>query len=177
MLKGFFGGGSGEQEVLKESGAEGTVQVGEAQETSAPAKEKKAKGEKDLSTIPLQVEVVFSSLPPMTVAEKRASRDRSVVFRVPLPFGNVVHDLRLRAIDMKEASKLLREEAHNTLEAYLYKLRDLLEDSPNSPFMKCSKPSERQTISHKLADTITWLHEEGETADTSELREKRGALE
>lgn len=85
--------------------------------------------------------------------------------------------LRLRALDTKEASKLLREEAHNTLEAYLYKLRDLLEDRPDSPFMKCSKPSERQVISHKLADTITWLHEEGETADTSALREKRGALE
>lgn len=179
MLKGLFGGGPGEQEVLKEQAAEGTTQEGEVQQTSAPAKEKKTKGEKkDLSTIPLEVGTVFSSLPPMTVAEKRASRDRLVTsFRVLPFFANVLRGLRLRALDMKEASKVLREEAHNTLEAYLYKLRDLLEARPDSPFMKCSKPSERQAISHKLADTTTWLYEEGETADTSVLREKRGALE
>lgn len=80
-------------------------------------------------------------------------------------------------IDSKEASKVLREEAQNTLEAYLYKLRDLLEDGPDSPFMKCSKPVERQAIEQKLAETISWLHEEGDTAETAELRVKRGALE
>ncbi|KAF8547314.1 actin-like ATPase domain-containing protein [Imleria badia] len=160
MLKGLFGGGSGEQEVLKEQGAQGTAQESEAQPTTSPTKDKKTNGEmKDMSTIPLEVNVVFSSLPPMTVAERRASRDR------------------LRAIDSKETSKLLREEAHNTLEAYLYKLRDLVEDKSDSPFMKCSKAFERQAISQKLADTIAWLHEEGETADTTALREKRGALE
>lgn len=102
---------------------------------------------------------------------------RFVLFRRATFLANPLRDPRLRALDTKEASKLLREEAHNTLEAYLYKLRDLLEDRPDSPFMKCSKPSERQAISQKLADTITWLHEEGETADTPALREKRGTLE
>ncbi|KAG9310975.1 Hsp70 protein-domain-containing protein [Chiua virens] len=160
MLQGFFGGGQGEQEVLKEQGEDGNTQEGEAQQTSASAKEKDSGlTNKESSTIPLEINVVFSTPPPMTVAEKRASRDR------------------LRAIDSKEASKLLREEAHNTLEAYIYKLRDLLEDNSDSPFVKCSKPSEREAISRKLADTITWLHEEGETADTFALRDKRGALE
>ena len=102
---------------------------------------------------------------------------RFVLFWRATFLANPLRDPRLRALDTKEASKLLREEAHNTLEAYLYKLRDLLEDRPDSPFMKCSKPSERQAISQKLADTITWLHEEGETADTPALREKRGTLE
>ncbi|KAG6369740.1 Hsp70 protein-domain-containing protein [Boletus reticuloceps] len=162
MLKGLFGGGSGEQEVLKEQDTEDTVQEGEGEtrQTTPATKEKKTnKEKKDMSTIPLEVNVVFSTLPPMTVAEKRAARDR------------------LRAIDSKEVLKRLREEAHNTLEAYLYKLRDILEDGPDSPFMKCSKASERQAISKKLADTIAWLHEEGEAADTTALREKRGTLE
>lgn len=79
MLKGLFGGGSGEQEVLKEQGAEGTAQEGEPQQTTLPTKEKKTNREKkDMSTISLEINVVFSSLPPMAVAEKRASRDRSV---------------------------------------------------------------------------------------------------
>ena len=102
---------------------------------------------------------------------------RFVLFRRASFLAKVLRGARLRAIDTKEATKVLREEAHNTLEAYLYKLRDLLEDRPDSPFMKCSKPSERQAISHKLADAITWLHEEGETADTAALREQRGTLE
>lgn len=76
MLKGLFGGGPGEQEVLKEQGVEGTKED-ETQQTAPPTKEKKTnEGKKDMSTIPLEVNIVFSSLPPMTVAEKRASRDR-----------------------------------------------------------------------------------------------------
>jgi hypoxia up-regulated 1 len=79
MLKGLFGGGSEEQEVLKEQGAEGSAQEGEAQQTPSLAKEKKTNGEKkDMSTIPLEINVVFSNLPPMTVADKRTSRDRFV---------------------------------------------------------------------------------------------------
>lgn len=79
MLKGLFGGGSEEQEILKEQGAEGTSPEGEARQATSPTKAKKTNGEKkDMSTIPLEINVVFSSLPPMTVAEKRASRDRSV---------------------------------------------------------------------------------------------------
>jgi len=84
MLKGLFGGGPEEQqEVLKEQGAEGAAPEGEARQATPPAKAKKINGEKkDMSTIPLEINVVFSSLPPMTVAEKRASRDRSVrIFR------------------------------------------------------------------------------------------------
>lgn len=177
MLKGLFGGGSGEQEVLKEQSAEAAAQKDEIQQTALLTEEKKTNGaKKDTSTIPLEVNTVFSSLPPMSVAEKRASRDRLVCSLrssiLCLGFG-----LRLRAIDTKEVSKVFREEARNTLEAYLYKLRDLLEDRPDSPFIKCSKPSERQAISFKLEDTIAWLHEEAETAETSALREKRGVLE
>jgi len=70
-----------------------------------------------------------------------------------------------------------REEAHNTLEGYLYKLRDLLDDGPETPFMKCSQQSERQTLSQKLSETIAWLHDEGDAADTTKLWEKRSALE
>lgn len=83
----------------------------------------------------------------------------------------------LRALDNMEMSKQLREEAHNTLEGYLYKLRDLLNDGPETPFTKCSQPSERQTLSNKLSETIEWLHDEGDTADTLQLWEKRSALE
>ena len=83
----------------------------------------------------------------------------------------------LRALDNLEVSRQLREEAHNTLEGYLYKIRDLLDDGSETPFMKCSQSSERQALSKKLSETVAWLHDEGETADTLQLWEKRSALE
>lgn len=148
-LKTFFGGGAGETD-----GATG----GEKEnEQVAFSKDKKEKDES--STIPLQLATVYSTLAPMSVADKRSARDR------------------LRALDNMEVSKQFREEAFNTLEGYLYKLRDLLDDGPETPFMKCSKPSEREAISRKVADTSAWLHSDGESADTSTLMEKRRALE
>jgi hypoxia up-regulated 1 len=83
----------------------------------------------------------------------------------------------LRALDNLEVSRQLREEAHNTLEGYLYKLRDLLDDGAETPFTKCSQQSERKALSKKLSETIAWLHDEGDTADTVKLWEKRSALE
>ncbi|KAI5990421.1 heat shock protein 70 family [Pisolithus albus] len=148
-LKSFFGGGAGETEGMADANAEN--------EQVVFSKDKKEKSEP--GTIPLEVATVYSTLAPMSVADKKAARDR------------------LRALDNMEVSKQFREEAFNTLEGYLYKLRDLLDDGPETPFMKCSKPSEREAISRKVADTSAWLHSEGESADASTLLGKRRALE
>ncbi|KAG1732638.1 Hsp70 protein-domain-containing protein [Suillus paluster] len=155
-LKGLFGGG-GDQVPLETDLDEGAPKDGKKD------KEKKDKAKKpdmkDQSTIPLEIEIVYNAQGPMSPAAKRAARDR------------------LRALDNMEVSKQRREEAHNTLEGYLYKLRDLLDDGPDTPFTKCSQPSERQALSNKLSETITWLHDEGDTADTMKLWEKRSVLE
>lgn len=85
---------------------------------------------------------------------------------------------RLQALDGEEAGKRRREEARNSLEAYLYKLRDLLEDdSPETPFVKCSKDAERKRIAEKLKETSAWISDHGDDADTSELVAKLTALE
>jgi hypoxia up-regulated 1 len=76
-LKGLFGVGSGEQEVLKDKEGSGRDAEGQPLEAHQPAKEKKAKGDKkDMDTIALEVNVASSTLPPMSMAEKRASRSR-----------------------------------------------------------------------------------------------------
>ncbi|KAI6118149.1 heat shock protein 70 family [Pisolithus sp. B1] len=148
-LKSLFGGGAGE--------TEGTADAEKENEQVVFSEDKKVKSES--GTIPLELATVYSTLAPMSVADKRAARDR------------------LRALDNMQVSKQFREEAFNTLEGYLYKLRDLLDDGPETPFMKCSKPSEREAISRKVADTSAWLHSDGESADTSTLLGKRRALE
>lgn len=85
---------------------------------------------------------------------------------------------RLRDIDDKESSKQRRENARNTFEGYLYRLRDLLEDEDESkPFKKCSQEVERASIKKKLDESMNWLHETGDNAETAQFYDKRNALE
>ena len=85
---------------------------------------------------------------------------------------------RLRAIDTEEASKNRREEARNSFEGYLYRLRDLLDDdNKESPFIKCSQEAERREISENLNESFQWLLERGDLAETSQFLNKRIALE
>jgi hypoxia up-regulated 1 len=57
-------------------------------------------------------------------------------------------------------------------------VRDLLDDdNSQTPFKKCSQESERKTIAQKLEESIAWLHEKGDYADTAQLLDKRNALE
>ena len=76
-----------------------------------------------------------------------------------------------------EGSKRRMEEARNNLESYLYKLRDLLSDESETPFMTCSQPGERSAIEKKLEETLAWMHDEADDADTSQFLEKLSGLE
>ena len=60
----------------------------------------------------------------------------------------------------------------------MYRLRDLLdENNTETPFKKCSKPTEREAIAEKLDESFTWLHDRGDYAETSQFLDKRIALE
>ena len=84
---------------------------------------------------------------------------------------------RLRSIDLAEAAVRRKEEARNALEAYLYRLRDLLEEEGDTPFRKCSRQEERQTLNEKLEEAFGWLHGDGDDAKASEYVARREALE
>ncbi|KAF9807206.1 hypothetical protein IEO21_08321 [Rhodonia placenta] len=155
-LKGLFGGGASSSVEMPEDGDEGTV----GEQVPLSGSSSVASSVKKNETIALDVQVKFPTLSPMSLQGKRQARSR------------------LLAVDSEEAAKRHREEAHNTLEAYMYRLRDLLEDtSPTTPFFKCSQDGERRRISEKLQETFTWLSDYGDDADTRELIEKRTALE
>ncbi|KAG6864109.1 hypothetical protein C0991_012444 [Blastosporella zonata] len=133
----------------------------EAEKKEAEKKEaekKKAVSKED--TIKLKIVTTFPVVPPMSVEQKKEARSR------------------LRAIDQEEAAKTKKDEARNTLESYLYRLRDLLdEENKDTPFKKCSKESERQAITEKLEASFTWLHDRGDIAETSQFLNKRISLE
>jgi hypoxia up-regulated 1 len=165
-LKGLFGaGGSSSGDIKTESAenvpprdADATSSSESASASAVP--DKKEKNEPVENTIALTVDVRFTTIPPMTEGEKKKSRSR------------------LRAVDQEEAAKSRREEARNTFEGYLYRLRDLLnEENPEAPFKKCSKDEERQSISEKLDESFQWLYDRGDLAETSQFLDKRIALE
>ncbi|KAI0651124.1 actin-like ATPase domain-containing protein [Trametes meyenii] len=135
-----------------EEEATSSADTAEASATVAVAKPKEP--------ISLEIEVKFPSIAPMSVKQKRVGREK------------------LLAVDAEESAKRKREEARNTLEGYIYKLRDLLsDDSSESPFVKCSQPSERKALSEKVDNTLAWLQDHGDDATTIEYIDKRTALE
>ena len=73
--------------------------------------------------------------------------------------------------------KRRKEEARNTLEGYLYRVRDLLDEDGETPFRKCSKDNEREAMATKLEETFSWLSDHGDDAKTNEYIERRSALE
>ncbi|KAJ3932120.1 MAG: Hsp70 protein-domain-containing protein [Lentinula lateritia] len=173
-LKGLFGGSATDSidEETASAGSETPIEADTSSSSSSsassssetpsvPSKSAELKVSlKELGTIKLNFTSHLPTITPMSVDEKKKARSR------------------LRALDLEEAAKVRKEEARNTLESYLYRLRDLLDvENKETPFKKCSQPSERQAIAEKLEETFSWLHDEGDDADTTVLLDKRIVLE
>ncbi|KAJ7160962.1 Hsp70 protein-domain-containing protein [Mycena filopes] len=177
-LKGFFGSGNtAEAEVTtpesappreadasksssSSSSSAASPSGGATNSTPEKEKEEKKKATPKDNTITLNTTVVFPTIPPMTVEHKKNARSR------------------LRAIDLDEAAVARKEEARNTFEGYLYRMRDLLdEENRDTPFKQCSQEAERKAIAAKLEESFAWLHDRGDVAETSQFLDKRNALE
>ncbi|EJD05176.1 actin-like ATPase domain-containing protein [Fomitiporia mediterranea MF3/22] len=193
-LKGLFGGSNkevGEEEVNDSSSSSSSSSSSTSSETSSTST---ASGESDSAssssqttssssttsaspspekkkevrdTIPLTLTVRPLSIPALTPGEIRRSRDR------------------LLAVDAAESAKRRLEEARNSLESYLYRLRDLLVESEHaydeeseSPFRKCSTEEERKVIEGNVDETLRWVgSEDAEGARLGEWVERRDRLE
>lgn len=83
-------------------------------------------------------------------------------------------EIRLREIKQAETRKYQREEARNMLEAFIYRVRDLLEDAG---FTEASLEHERKLIGDKAADANEWLWDQADQATTKELKAKRTEIE
>jgi len=75
-------------------------------------------------------------------------------------------------MDKQDQTRAAREEAFNSLEAYLYRSRDLLEDEL---FLKVSTGAERSIFKEKLDATSEWLFS-SESATLEELKAKLNNL-
>ncbi|CEQ42690.1 SPOSA6832_04532, partial [Sporobolomyces salmonicolor] len=81
---------------------------------------------------------------------------------------------RLREAKAALQRKLAREEARNLLEAYVYRVRDLVDQEA---FVASSVEHERKAIRELNEKTGDWLWDEGESAATKELKDKKKELE
>ncbi|KAI2634150.1 actin-like ATPase domain-containing protein [Hypomontagnella submonticulosa] len=80
---------------------------------------------------------------------------------------------RIKAFELSDRSRRLREEALNQLEGFTYKVRDLLD---SESFIGASTPEERAKLEKKASEASDWLYEDGVDASREELKAKLKGL-
>lgn len=124
-----------------------------AKESKIPDSEGSAKADEDKPKEPMKrtetIHIAFSSevagSPPMSTESLRRIKDRLIAF------------------DNSDRSRIKREEALNTLEAFTYKARDFLEDEA---FKLASTDEQRAKIEEQFKSASEWLY--GEGADSTQ---------
>ncbi|KAJ5901580.1 hypothetical protein N7495_002108 [Penicillium taxi] len=76
---------------------------------------------------------------------------------------------RLTAFDASDRDRVLREEALNELESFVYRSRDLIE---SEDFAKAIKEDQLATLQDKVAKTSDWLYEDSDNAKTADFQSK-----
>ncbi|KAJ5704178.1 hypothetical protein N7493_011316 [Penicillium malachiteum] len=165
-VKDFFGLGSKKdsQQVLGEDGepAESITLEPEAESsttssasestTSTVTKEStKATGNTKLEIIPISLKSTQLGTQAPSAAEM--SRIRS----------------RLAAFDASDRDRVLREEALNELESFIYRSRDLIE---SDDFVKAIKEDQLTELQEKVSKASDWLYEDSDNAQTADFKAK-----
>ena len=174
-VKDFFGFGSKKdgQEPLKEdtdtefptsSPTESSITTSSPKEsktsdatstdTAKPA-EKPKEAKKRTETIYIDFSAEAAALPPPSVENLQRIKDR------------------LTAFDFSDRSRLKREETLNTLEAFTYRARDLLDDES---FIVASTVKERAEIEERFKSASDWLYGEGADATRDSLKARLDEL-
>lgn len=157
-IKGFFAGSSSGNDETATSGSDGsngTDAKADSSSSSSSNSDDNASAPA-AGSIPLQVGIGHLGPAPLASAEKKEASKR------------------LRELDQAEARKRNREEARNSLEAYIYRMRDTLEQDS---FVEASTEAERVKLRKQLEEASEWLWDAGESAPTKDLRAAKTELE
>ncbi|KAJ5091170.1 hypothetical protein NUU61_006040 [Penicillium alfredii] len=166
-VKGFFGLGSkkdGQQPLGDEEGepSESITLEPEAEsstassssstsDTSATKDDAKATPQTRVEIIPISLKALPLGTPAPSTSELGRIRGR------------------LTAFDASDRERILREEALNELESFIYRSRDL---SDNEDFVKAIKPDQHAILAEKAAKASDWLYEESDNAKTPDFKAK-----
>ncbi|KAL4970420.1 Hsp70 family protein [Aspergillus stella-maris] len=169
-VKGFFGLGTKKDDQAplgedgepnesvtleaEESQTSASTSADEAASTDAAKDSKKAAPQPKLEVIPIR----FTSSP----------------LGVPGPSATELARIkgRLAAFDASDRDRLLREEALNELESFIYRTRDLSEDEE---FVKVLTTDQLAALIEKVAAAGDWIYD-AEDAKTSEFKDKLNVL-
>lgn len=80
---------------------------------------------------------------------------------------------RIKAFEASDKSRRLREEALNQLEAFTYRVRDLL---TTDAFVQFSTEEERAALEKKSSSTSDWLYDDGADAPRDQLKARMKEL-
>lgn len=163
-VKGFFGLGSkkGDQQPLGEDDASesitlepevesSTTSASDASTTSATKDSGKATSQTKLEIIPISLKSTPLGTKAPSVAELARIRGR------------------LSAFDASDRERVLREEALNELESFIYRSRDLVD---NEEFATAIKAGQLSILQDKLSTSSDWLYEESDNAKTADFQAK-----
>ncbi|KAI9369581.1 Hsp70 protein-domain-containing protein [Aspergillus egyptiacus] len=165
-VKGFFGLGSKKdgQVPLGEDGEpiepvtlEGEDQAStsssadEAASTESAKENKKVASTPRLETIPISFTTSHLGIPAPSPTELARIKGR------------------LAAFDASDRERVLREEALNELEAFIYRSRDLAEDEE---FVKAIKEEQLAALTEQVSTASDWIYGDGADAKTPEFKER-----
>lgn len=136
--------------------ASASTDAKDSKSTDAAEEPKEDVKKRELVHIPVEVVLEKAGVPPFTKEELTTSRDR------------------LKAFAASDKARTQREEALNKLEAFTYKIRDLLD---NDDFVIKSTEKERTVLSEKASEASDWLYEGGLTAVKDEFKAKLKSLQ
>lgn len=165
-VKGFFGLGSKKEDQQPlgeedESGESITLEPeAEAVTTSSAsdASSTTAAKESAKATMQTKLEIIPFSLKSTPLGTKAPSA--SEMTRI---------NSRLAAFDASDRDRILREEALNELESFIYRSRDLVD---NEEFVKVVKSEDLSSLVEKVAQASDWLYEDSDNAKTADFKSK-----
>ncbi|CEO59030.1 hypothetical protein PMG11_03719 [Penicillium brasilianum] len=164
-VKGFFGLGSkkGEQEPLAEDEPSESITLEPESESSTTSS-------------------ASSSTTTTTTKENAKPTTQTKLEIVPInlkstPLGTQAPSVaelariksRLAAFDASDRDRVLREEALNELESFIYKSRDLVD---NEEFIHAVKEDQLALLQEKVAKASDWLYEDSDNAKTVDFQSK-----
>ncbi|PWY90128.1 Hsp70 family chaperone Lhs1 [Aspergillus heteromorphus CBS 117.55] len=112
---------------------------------------------------------------PQTKVESVSISFTSSPLGLPAPTAEELARIqaRLAAFDASDRDRILREEALNELESFIYRSRDLVDDEE---FAKVVKPEQLTLLQERASAASDWLYGDGDDAKTADFREKLKSL-
>ncbi|KAF2492366.1 actin-like ATPase domain-containing protein [Lophium mytilinum] len=177
-VKGFFGFGAkdGEQQPLKEGEEAPQGEASSSTESSSTSSSSKSASKSASKSSSKSSSASAASESPEPTEGKKKTVTSAITFHItqkgyekyPRKEYNRMKD-RLAAFDASDKARRGREEVLNSLEAFTYRARDLLD---NEYFITASTTEQKSSLEDKLSFTSDWIYGDGRDATEEALKAK-----